>query len=246
MGRLDGKVALVSGGARGMGASHARAIVREGGQVVVGDVLEEEGRKLCADIGDAAVFVPLDVTRPQDWATAVDTAVDTFGKLNVLVNNAGICTMGSLLDYTVDEWNRIIAINLTGQFLGIKAAVGALVAAAPASIINISSTQGMEGIAQLHGYTASKFGVRGLTKSVALELAAQGVRANTICPGTIATPMNEGLDVSGFNPMKRKADPEEVSSLVVYLASDESSFISGTEILVDGGELAGHGPLIVK
>jgi 3alpha(or 20beta)-hydroxysteroid dehydrogenase len=244
MGRLDGKVALVSGGARGMGASHAHAIVREGGQVVVGDVLEEEGRKLCADIGDAAVFVPLDVTRPEDWATAVDTAIDTFGKLNVLVNNAGICTMGGLLDYTVDEWNRIIAINLTGQFLGIKAAVGALVAAAPASIINISSTQGMEGIAQLHGYTASKFGVRGLTKSVALELAAQKVRANTICPGTIATPMNEGLDVSGFNPMNRKADPEEVSSLVVYLASDESSFISGTEILVDGGELAGHGPLI--
>jgi 3alpha(or 20beta)-hydroxysteroid dehydrogenase len=246
MGRLNGKVALVSGGARGMGASHAHAIVREGGQVVVGDVLEEEGRKLCADIGEAAVFVPLDVTRPEDWATAVDTAIGTFGKLNVLVNNAGICTVGSLLDYTVDEWNRIIAINLTGQFLGIKAAVGALVAAAPASIINISSTQGMEGIAQLHGYTASKFGVRGLTKSVALELAAQRVRANTICPGTIATPMNEGLDVSGFNPMNRKADPEEVSSLVVYLASDESSFISGTEILVDGGELAGHGPLTAK
>jgi 3alpha(or 20beta)-hydroxysteroid dehydrogenase len=244
MGRLQGKVALVSGGARGMGASHARAIVREGGSVVVGDVLEAEGKALCDEIGGAARFVSLDVTREQDWAAAVDAATGTFGKLDVLVNNAGVCTMGSLFDYTLDDWNRIIGINLTGQFLGIRAAVAALVDAAPSSVINISSTQGMEGIAGLHGYTASKFGVRGLTKSAALELAARNVRVNTICPGTIATPMNEGLDVSGFNPMNRKADPQEVSSLVVYLAADESSFVSGTEILVDGGELAGHGPLV--
>jgi 3alpha(or 20beta)-hydroxysteroid dehydrogenase len=244
MARLEGKVAIVSGGARGMGAAHARAIVAEGGRVVVGDVLEAEGKALCDELGDAGEFVRLDVTRPEDWASAVELAVSRFGRLNVLVNNAGICTMGSLLDYTLDDWNTIVGINLTGQFLGIKASVEALVAAAPASIVNISSTQGMEGIAQLHGYTASKFGVRGLTKSAALELAAKNVRANTICPGTIATPMNEGLDVSGFNPMNRKADPREVSSLVVYLASDESSFISGTEIVVDGGELAGHGPLV--
>lgn len=244
MGRLQEKVALISGGARGMGAAHARAVVREGGSVVVGDVLEAEGKVLCDELGEAARFVRLDVTREEDWTTAVNTATGTFGKLNVLVNNAGICTMGSLFDYTVEDWNRIIAVNLTGQFLGIRAAVGALVDAAPSSIINISSTQGIEGIAELHGYTASKFGVRGLTKSVALELAGRNVRANTICPGTIATPMNEGLDVSGFNPMNRKADPDEVSSLVVYLASDESSFISGTEIVVDGGELAGHGPLV--
>jgi 3alpha(or 20beta)-hydroxysteroid dehydrogenase len=244
MARLEGKVAIVTGGARGMGAAHARAIVAEGGRVVVGDVLEAEGKALCDELGDAGEFVRLDVTRPEDWANAVDLAVSRFGRLNVLVNNAGICTMGSLLDYTLDDWNTIIGVNLTGQFLGIKASVEALIAAAPASIVNISSTQGMEGIAQLHGYTASKFGVRGLTKSAALELAAKNVRANTICPGTIATPMNEGLDVSGFNPMNRKADPREVSSLVVYLASDESSFISGTEIVVDGGELAGHGPLV--
>jgi 3alpha(or 20beta)-hydroxysteroid dehydrogenase len=244
MSRLPGKVALISGGARGMGASHARAIVREGGSVLVGDVLEAEGEALCDELGDAARFVRLDVTREEDWTSAVERATRTFGRLNVLVNNAGICTAGSLFDYSLADWNRIIGINLTGQFLGMKAAVGALIDAAPSSIINISSTQGMEGIAQLHGYTASKFGVRGLTKSAALELAAQDVRVNTICPGTIATPMNEGLDVSGFNPMNRKADPQEVSSLVVYLAGDESSFISGTEIVVDGGELAGHGPLV--
>ena len=244
MPRLSGKVALISGGARGMGASHARAVVREGGSVVVGDVLEAEGRALCETLGDAATFVPLDVTSERDWAGAVEAATSRFGKLDVLVNNAGICTMGSLFDYTLDDWNKIIGINLTGQFLGLRAAVGALVDAAPSSVINISSTQGMEGIAQLHGYTASKFGVRGLTKSAALELAARRVRVNTICPGTVATPMNEGLDVSGFNPMNRKADPNEVSSLVVYLAGDESSFVSGTEILVDGGELAGHGPLV--
>lgn len=243
MGRLLGKVALVSGGARGMGASHARAIVREGGSVVVGDVLDAEGEALCDELGASARFVPLDVTRDDAWASAVESATRTFGKLDVLVNNAGICTLGSLFDYSLEDWNRIIGINLTGQFLGLKASVAALVDSAPSSVINISSTQGMEGIPQLHGYTASKFGVRGLTKSAALELAGRNVRVNTICPGTVATPMNEGLDVSGFNPMN-KADPEEVSSLVVYLASDESSFISGTEIVVDGGELAGHGPLV--
>lgn len=246
MGRLDGKVALVSGGARGMGAAHARAVVREGGRVVIGDVLTEDGERLAAELGEAARFIELDVTREPDWAAGVELATTTFGSLSVLVNNAGICTAGSLFDYTLEDWQRILSINLTGQFLGIRAAVGALVAAAPSSIINISSTQGMEGISELHGYTASKFGVRGLTKSVALELADRRVRANTICPGTVATPMNEGLDVSGFNPMNRKADPDEVSSLVVYLASDESTFISGTEIVVDGGELAGHGPLVAK
>ncbi|TCK21416.1 SDR family oxidoreductase [Pseudonocardia endophytica] len=244
MQRLQGKVALISGGARGMGAAHARAIVREGGSVVVGDVLDTEGKELCDELGNGTRFAFLDVRLEEDWAAAVELATATFGKLDVLVNNAGICSTGSLFDYSLDDWNRIIGINLTGQFLGMKASVAHLIAAAPSSIINISSTQGIEGIAALHGYTASKFGVRGLTKSAALELAGWNVRVNTICPGTIATPMNEGLDVSGFNPMNRKADPQEVSSLVVYLAGDESSFITGTEIVVDGGELAGHGPLV--
>ena len=236
-------MALISGGARGMGAAHAKEIVAEGGSVVIGDILDEEGRALAAEIGDKARFVHLDVTSESDWPDAVQCAVTQFGRLNVLVNNAGICTAGSIADFTLDEWNRIIGINLTGQFLGIRAATSALIDAAPSAIINVSSTAGLEGISGLHGYTASKFAVRGLTRCVAIELAGKGVRANTICPGTIATPMNEGLDVSGFNPMNRKADPREVSKLIVFLASDESPFISGADILIDGAELAGHGPL---
>jgi 3alpha(or 20beta)-hydroxysteroid dehydrogenase len=226
-----------------MGAAHAREIAAEGGSVVIGDILDKEGRALAEDIGERARYVHLDVTSESDWVNAVALAVAEFGRLNVLVNNAGICTAGSIESFTLDDWNRIIAINLTGQFLGIRAAT-ALIEGAPSAIINVSSTAGMEGISGLHGYTASKFAVRGLTRCVAIELAGKRVRANTICPGTIATPMNEGLDVSGFNPMNRKADPKEVAKLVVFLASDESPFISGADILIDGAELAGHGPLV--
>lgn len=237
-------MALISGGARGMGAAHAREIVAEGGSVVIGDILDEEGRALAAEIGEKARYVHLDVTSEADWAGAVKCAVTSFGRLNVLVNNAGICTAGSIESFTLQDWNHIIGINLTGQFLGIRAATPALIEAAPSAIINVASTAGMEGISGLHGYTASKFAVRGLTRCVAIELAGKGVRANAICPGTIATPMNEGLDVAGFNPMNRKADPREVAKLVVFLASDESPFISGADILIDGAELAGHGPLV--
>lgn len=243
IGRLTGKVALISGGARGMGAAHAREIAAEGGRVVIGDILDEEGKALAAEIGASARFAHLDVTSERDWADAVALAVRDFGRLNVLVNNAGIINAGSIGDYTLDDWNKIIGINLTGQFIGIRAATPALVENAPSAIINVSSTAGLEGISGLHGYTASKFAVRGLTRCVAIELAPKGVRANTICPGTIATPMNEGLDVADFNPMKRKADPREVAKLVVFLASDESPFISGADVLIDGAELAGHGPL---
>jgi len=242
--RLNGKVALVSGGARGMGASHARALVAAGARVVIADLLDEPGLQLARDLGpDHALYVHLDVTRLASWQAAVGATLERFGKLDVLVNNAGIVNQGSLLDYTEEDWNTIIAVNLTGQFLGIKAAVEALVAAAPASIINISSTAGLQGIAELHGYTASKFGVRGLTKSVALELASRNVRANSIHPGTVATPMNAGLDVADFNAMGRMGEPAEISSMVVYLASDEASFVTGAEFVMDGGELAGMGPL---
>lgn len=244
MGRLEGKVALVSGGARGMGAAHVREIVSEGGRVVIGDILDAEGEALAKELGGSARFIRLDVTSEKEWDAAVALAVAEFGKLNILINNAGICTGGSIQEFTLEEWNRIIGINLTGQFIGIRAATPALIDAAPSSIINVSSTAGIEGISGLHGYSASKFAVRGLTRCVAIELADKGVRANTICPGTIATPMNEGLDVSGFNPMNRKADSREVAKLVVFLASDESPFISGSDVVIDGAELAGHGPLV--
>lgn len=244
VGRLVGKVALISGGARGMGAAHAKEIVAEGGSVVIGDILDKEGRALAEELGANARYIRLDVTSENDWADAVALVVKEFGRLNVLVNNAGICPAGSIKNFTLADWNHVLNVNLTGQFLGIRAATEALAAAAPSAIINVSSTAGMEGIAGLHGYCASKFAVRGLTRSVAIELAGKGVRANTICPGTIATPMNEGLDVSGFNPMNRKADPREVAKLVVFLASDESPFVSGADIVIDGAELAGHGPLV--
>ncbi|MDV7353264.1 SDR family oxidoreductase [Rhodococcus oxybenzonivorans] len=245
--RMQDKVALISGGARGMGASHARMIVAEGGNVVIGDILDDEGESLAKELGsDKAVYTRLDVTDYADWQNAVDLSVRTFGKLNVLVNNAGIVNMGSLTDYSIKEWDDIIAVNQTGPFLGIKAATPTLISSAPSSIINISSTAGFQGIAELHGYTASKFAVRGLTKSVALELAQHGVRSNSVHPGTVSTPMNADLDVADFNPMKRMGNVEEVSQLIIYLASNESSFVTGAEFLIDGGELAGMGPLSSK
>jgi 3alpha(or 20beta)-hydroxysteroid dehydrogenase len=239
--QLEDKVAVVSGGARGMGAAHCREIVARGGKVVIGDVLDDEGQALADEIGEGSVYVHLDVTSASDWAAAVDTAVSRFGKLNVLVNNAGVLSHGAVGEYDQAQWDRTIAINLTGQFLGITAARDALVESAPSSIVNISSTNGFQGSAGMHGYTASKFGVRGLTKSVAMELGPLGVRANSVHPGAITTPMIEGLDVAKFAfALKRYGQPSEVSTLVCYLASDESSFSTGSEFIVDGGQLAGY------
>ncbi|OZF26163.1 SDR family oxidoreductase [Rhodococcus sp. 14-2483-1-2] len=235
-GRLAGKVAIVSGAAQGMGASHARAVVREGGQVVIGDILDNQGSLLADELGDSARFVHLDVTSEDDWDTAVSTAISEFGKLNVLVNNAGIVNFGFLDNYSLDQWNAILAVNLTGQFLGIKAARNALVDSAPSSIVNISSTAGITGSAGQHGYAASKFAVRGLTKTVAAELGSKNVRANSVHPGTIKTPMTEGMDLSSLAaPIRRIGEDIEVSNLVVYLASDESTYSTGSEYLVDGG-----------
>lgn len=239
-GRLSGKVALVSGAARGMGACHARTIVEHGGQVVLGDVRDAEGEALVEALGPGAVYAHLDVTSATGWERAVDLAVSTFGALNVLVNNAGIVTFGPIGRYTRAQWDAILSVNLTGPFLGITAARDALVASAPSAIVNISSTAGIVGAAAAHGYNASKFGLRGLTKSVALELAPLGVRCNSIHPGPIRTPATEGLDLSLITgPLGRIGEPEEVSNLLVYLAGDESSFCTGSEFVIDGGQTAG-------
>ena len=241
--RLEGKVALISGGARGMGASHARAMVAQGAKVVLGDILDADGEALAVELGDAAAYVHLDVTSRDDWDTAVATALERFGKLNVLVNNAGIANFGTIGEYTAEQWDTIIAINLTGVFNGINAAVDALKAGAPSSIINISSTAGLQGYAALPGYNAAKFGVRGLTKSVALDLGAHDVRANSVHPGVIATPMTEDLDTQQKHvALRRVGQPIELSNLVVFLASDESSFSTGAEFIADGGETAGLAP----
>jgi 3alpha(or 20beta)-hydroxysteroid dehydrogenase len=241
--RLAGKVALISGGARGMGESHARAMVEHGAKVVIGDVLDAEGRAVAAELGDDVAYVHLDVTDRRDWARAVFAAVERFGKLNVLVNNAGIATAGPIGRYTPEQWDTIIAINLTGVFNGITASLEMLKEAAPSSIINISSTAGLQGYSMLPGYNASKFGVRGLTKSVALDLGAHGVRCNSVHPGAVSTPMTAGLDAPQKHvAMRRVGRCEEISNLVVFLASDESSFSTGAEFTADGGETAGLAP----
>jgi 3alpha(or 20beta)-hydroxysteroid dehydrogenase len=238
--RLSDKVALVTGGARGMGESHARAMVAQGAKVVIGDVLDAEGEAVAKDLGDDAHFVHLDVTDRAQWAEAVATVVDRFGRLNVLVNNAAILNAGLIGDYPPEQWDEVIAVNLTGTFNGINASLEALKTAAPSSIVNISSTAGLQGYAALPGYTAAKFGVRGLTKAVALTVGPFGVRCNSIHPGSIDTPMTAGVVQSHQGAaLKRQGRPQEISQLVVFLASDESSFSTGSEFVADGGVTSG-------
>jgi 3alpha(or 20beta)-hydroxysteroid dehydrogenase len=238
--RLEGKVALISGGARGMGESHARAMVAQGAQVVMADILDTEGEKLAAELGESAHYVHLDVTDRQQWDQAVQATVERFGKMNVLINNAGIASFGPITDYSFEQWDTIIAINLTGVFNGIKASVDALKAGAPSSIINISSTAGLQGYAKLPGYNAAKFGVRGLTKSVALDLAMDNIRCNSVHPGGVTTPMTAPLPGKQKHvAMHRMGEPVELSNLIVFLASDESSYSTGSEFVADGGETAG-------
>ena len=235
-GRLAGKVALITGAARGMGAAHARRFVAEGARVVLCDILDTEGAALAAELGPAARYIRLDVTKPDDWAAAVALCVADFGGLHILVNNAGIFGGAAIVEHPLDLWHRMIEINLTGVFLGIRAATTALVASGSGSIINISSVAGLRGAPGGSAYVASKFGVRGLTKAVAAELAPFGVRCNSVHPGIIDTPMAEGLNTQGYDyPLGRMARAEEVTNIVLYLASDEASYSTGSEFVVDGG-----------
>ncbi|OLT35178.1 3-alpha-hydroxysteroid dehydrogenase [Actinomadura sp. CNU-125] len=236
MGRVDGKVALISGGARGIGAAAARALAAEGAEVVIGDVLDDEGAAVAKELGDAARYVHLDVTDAEDWTAAVETATAEFGRLNVLFNNAGIVNGGPINRFKAEKWRRILDVNLTGPFLGIRAATDALIAVGGGSIINNSSIEGLRGTSMVHGYVASKWGLRGLTKSVAVELAPHGVRVNSLHPGLIRTPITEGIPDDQIPvPLGRPGRPEDVASFVVFLASDESSYATGTEFVIDGG-----------
>ncbi|WP_395245471.1 glucose 1-dehydrogenase [Agromyces sp. MMS24-K17] len=240
MARVSGKVALISGGARGMGASHARLLVEEGAKVVIGDLLDAEGEALAAELGDAVRYVHLDVTKIADWERAVEVAVAEFGRLDVLVNNAGIANFGPIEEYTLEAWDQIIAINLTGVFYGIKAAIPALKASGKGSIINISSTAGLQGYEALPGYNAAKYGVRGLSKNAALDLGRYNIRVNSVHPGVIRTPMTDALDTpQNHVALHRVGEPIELSNLILFLASDESSFSTGAEFVADGGETAG-------
>ncbi|KRB77085.1 3-alpha-hydroxysteroid dehydrogenase [Nocardioides sp. Root190] len=241
MGRVDDKVVLISGGARNIGGASARMLVEQGARVVIGDLLDEEGQALatalCEEFGESAArYVHLDVTSAEDWAAAVALALAEFGRLDVLFNNAGIFNGGQIQRYKQSQWQEMLDVNLTGAFLGIQAATDALIAAGGGSIINTSSIEGLRGTPWAHGYVASKWGLTGLTKSVAMELAPHGIRCNSLHPGRISTPatdqMPEGLIPI---PLGRAGQPEEVAAFVVFLASDESSFATGSEFVVDGG-----------
>ena len=223
-----------------MGPAQARALGDEGAHVVIGDLLDEAGQALAADLGPSAHYVHLDVTDKQQWIDAVAATNTTFGPVNVLINNAGIANGNLLTDFELSEWQRILDINLTGTFLGCQAVAQTMIDNKAGSIINISSVEGYRGSPGLHGYTATKFAVRGLTKSVALELAPHGVRVNSVHPGLIRTDMTAGIPEDFLQiPLGRAADPAEVSALVLYLASDESSYSTAAEFLIDGGLIAG-------
>ncbi len=245
--RLAGKVALISGAARGMGAAEARLFAREGARVVIGDVLEAEGAAIEAEIsakGGEAVFVRLDVSRESDWAQAVASTVQRFGKLDVLVNNAGIGGVSRVDETATEAWDRVMEVNAKGVFLGTRAAIPAMRGAGGGSIINISSQLGLVGMDDSSPqYTASKGAVRLLTKTTALQYARDGIRCNSVHPGPIVTPMTERRRAEpavyqrmlSRIPLGRYGEPDEVAYGVLYLASDESAFVTGSELVIDGG-----------
>jgi 3alpha(or 20beta)-hydroxysteroid dehydrogenase len=236
MGRVDGKVALVAGGARGIGGGCAERLVAEGAHVVIGDILDDDGKALADQLGDAARYVHLDVTDPEQWQSAVATAQQEFGSLSVLVNSAGIANGSALQTFDLAQWQRVLDINLTGTFLGMQASADALIASGAGSIVNVSSIEGVRGTGWAHGYVASKWAVRGITKSVAMELAPHGVRCNSIHPGLIRTPLTEKIPDNIIKiPMGRAGTIAEVANLVLFLASDESSYMTGSEVVIDGG-----------
>lgn len=247
MTNLNGKVALISGAARGQGAAEARIFAARGAKVMLCDVLDAEGEKTAADIGAAAAYIRLDVTDEASWQAAVAATVAKFGKLNVLVNNAGIADMNALKEMSVEQYMKTIQVNQVGVFLGMKSVAGAMKDAGGGSIVNISSIAGMLGAVGGIAYCASKFAVRGMTKVAALELGPDNIRVNSIHPGGIMTRMltDAGLTSDGANdlfssaPVGRIGQPEEMATLAAYLASDDSSYSTGSEFVADGGLTAG-------
>jgi 3alpha(or 20beta)-hydroxysteroid dehydrogenase len=251
MGRLDDKVCLISGGSRGLGAATAEAMIAEGATVVIGDIRPGEGKTLADQLGDKASFAELDVTNEEAWNTVVADIVATYGRLDVLVNCAGILTIAPLVTSTLADFERVTAVNQYGVYLGMKAALAPMLAASKGSIVNISSIDGVSGMPGMALYSATKHAVIGLTRSVSQEVAALGIRVNAVCPGLMPTPMVLEADLSALGdvdlgaivnqiPMKRPSEPSEVAMTVVFLASDDASYVTGAELLVDGGWHSGH------
>jgi len=250
MGRLDGKVALITGGARGMGKSHVRHFVAEGARVVFGDVRDDQGRYVAAGLGERSCrYLHHDVTSEDDWAAAVALAVEAFGRLDVLVNNAGILAFAPIAEMPLADFRRVLEVNAVGCWLGMKAVIDPMTNGGGGSIVNISSIEGFTGAAGLSAYSASKFAIRGMTKVAAQELAQFGIRVNSVHPGGVLTRMivesagarSDGEAFVRSMPLGRFAEPVEISRLVAYLASDESSYSTGSEFVADGGLLAGPG-----
>jgi 3alpha(or 20beta)-hydroxysteroid dehydrogenase len=243
-GRFAGKVAIISGGARGQGASHAERLASEGASVLCGDVLDDVGEAMVAGLRrrDLAVhYQHLDVTSVEDWAAAIVWATDRHGRLDLLVNNAGIIHVNPITEEHLDDWNRTMAVNVTGTLLGIQAAIPLMRQTGGGSIVNISSIFGVNGSEGYIAYTASKGAILAMTKTAALELATDKIRVNTICPGGVSTPMNDGEPEGGvvpLTPLGRRAAVHEISGAVAFLASEDAAFITGTELVVDGGYLA--------
>ncbi|MCP2635240.1 SDR family oxidoreductase [Microbacterium sp. HD4P20] len=242
---LDGRVSLVTGGARGIGAATVRALHAAGGRVVVADVSDDRGRKLAAELGDRVRFEPLDVTDEKQWDAVISSTLDSFGSLDVLVNNAGIANAAPIEHLTTAKWDAVIGVNLTGVFFGCRAVVPVMKAqfarsGRGGSIVNLSSVDGMRGSAGVHAYTASKWGVRGLTKSLAVELGPAGIRVNSVHPGFVRTPMTARIDPEHLDiPLGRSGTPDDIAGAIVFLASDASAWTSGAEFVVDGGMIAG-------
>ncbi|MBL4868959.1 MAG: glucose 1-dehydrogenase [Pseudomonadales bacterium] len=247
MGKLEGKVAIVTGGARGQGAAEAELFIKQGAKVVITDVLEKEGKELAAKLGKDVLFLQQDVTEEESWVSVVKMTEEHFGKVDILINNAGIIRMAPLAMTSLDDYMAVINVNQVGVFLGMKSVVAAMTKAGGGSIVNISSIDGLTGMSMATAYVASKFAVRGMTKVAALELGQFGIRVNSIHPGGVATPMLEipGLEIDPENnmfnnvPLGRIGQPEDIANLASYLASDESSYSTGSEFVVDGGMTCG-------
>lgn len=238
-GRVAGKVALVSGGAQGMGAAHVRMLVRHGARVVIADLDEQQGNRLAEDLGDKAVFVRLDVSIPDEWESAVSIANSRFGEVSVLVNNAGVLLLNRVDDISLQDYRKTIEVNQIGVLLGMQAVIPGMKRAGRGSIVNIASSAAMVGMVDNFAYTASKWAVRGMTKAAALELAPFGIRVNAIAPGEVNTRMIADLDLAvSETPIGRFGSPEEIAYLALYLASDESSYTTGADHAIDGGYTA--------
>ncbi|RVT94442.1 glucose 1-dehydrogenase [Sphingomonas crocodyli] len=249
MNRLKGRVAIVTGGARGIGGAIAKRFVDEGAQVAISDILVADGEALAKELGEAAIFIRADVKSADDWAMLVKAVVDRFGGVDILVNNAGGAPgIGNLIDETEEFHRHVVDLNLTGTWAGIKAVIPAMRARGGGSIVNISSMDGLVGVPGVASYCAAKFAVTGLTKSAALELGRFGIRVNSIHPGMIGTPLvlqSGAATLSrvekslAHQPIRRMGKPEEVAAAAAFFASDDSSFCTGSELLVDGGHIAG-------